>query len=172
MRAAVALLLVAGTAHARAPDPVHLALIDVTAAPPVPGELAARARTFFPDLVASRPELAATARKGARSYDVTVRIDDYQRSVGPDPQPGQSGQVLTVRVGVQILGTVQPSGAIALTGAGRGTVMAQVGARPRPRDEADARDEALREALTRAVDEAIGKLGPPPRAKKRSARPR
>ena len=188
--AVLALCLVApGLAGGRtAPPRYHFAIAGVDAVASAPAEVSVKARAILAELLAARPEFVATLdgapdakaepeafrrwceRRKVEPYAVTVKIDRFDRTLAPNPQPGKSGQLLTVGLDVQLVGVKMPGSLLALAGSGGATVAAEVGARIRPREEEVTRDDALRAALTQAVDAALAELKrPPPKVK---AKPR
>ncbi len=163
-----------------APTKYHFELTAVTATPKAPAEVTVKAKALFNEIVAARPESVTLEGapdpkaqpaefrrwlddRGIKAFAVELKIDDYQRSLAPDDKPGASGQLLTVRVGLSLVGSQMPGNALALAGSGASTVTAGVGSTVRPREEEGARDDALRDALTHAVEDAVAKLSAPPR---------
>src|SRR5262249_30347687 len=136
---------------------------------------------LFAEIVAARPEFVATLEgapdpktqpaefrrwldeRGIKAFAVQLKIDDYQRALLPDDQPGHGGQLLTVKIRLSLVGSQLPGNALALAGSGASTVTAGVGATLRPKEEEGALDDALRDALTHAVEDAVAKLSAPPR---------
>ncbi len=169
----------------RPPAPkYHLELAEVQATPKAPAEISVKARQIFGEIAGARPELVARLDgapdpkasptefrrwlddRNIRAFTVQLKVDDYARSLAPNDKPGASGQILTVKVGVSLVGSQIPGNALALAGSGGSTVIAEVGTSLRPREEEGAMDDALRDALTHAVDDAIAKLSAPPRTGK------
>jgi hypothetical protein len=180
------LLLLGALAHGRrAPAPRYLLEIaEVQATPGAPAEISVKARTVLGQILAGRPEFVARLEgapdpkthpaeyrrfldaRHVRAFAVQLKVDDFARALVPATKPGASGQVLTIKVGVSLVGSQIPGDALALAGSGGATVMAEVGETLRPREEEGAIDDALRDALTHAVDDAVSKLSAPPRATK------
>ena len=147
---------------------VHLEVENVNAAEGLPPELPAKAALVLNGVLGEHPELAPAAGKGITSYALTSNVNLFERTV--EPNPNGNGQVLVVKVGVQLVGSVLPSRAMALTGSGRSTVKVEVGATVNPRDEQFALDDALKDAYGRAVEQALTQLAAP--AKAAPARPK
>lgn len=181
---AFALVLgVAARARAAAPPRYYFALDEVKGPEHAPAEVTARARQILGDVLAARPEFvrelagapdradAAAYKKylvarRVQAYQVSIKITDYARELAPNDKPGKSGQILTIRVNVSLIGAKIPGGVLALAGTGGATIMAEVGTKVRPREEEVATDEALKNALTQAVDAAVAEMRrPPPKAK-------
>ncbi len=153
----------------------HFDLQKVSATDSAPAELTVKAREVLGEILAERPEHAAAPGKGVKAYGVTLHIDSFERALAPNPKAGASGQVLTIRLSVQLVGSTIPAGVMALAGSGRSTVMAEVGATLRPREEELTIDDALRDALTHAVEEAVTRLSEPPakvETKKKARKPK
>jgi hypothetical protein len=190
--AALALLglAAAAPAEARRPPPpkLHFVVQVVDAVASAPAELSVKTRTMLGDILAARPDFvteiegapdpasdpAGFARQAERRrvtpYAVTIKISEFERSLVPNAAPGKSGQLLTVKLALSLVGTRLPGATLALAGSGGATVMAEVGARIGPREEEGATDDALRSALTKAVDEAVTELrrsAAPPKKKRR-----
>jgi hypothetical protein len=178
-------LAVAVAAVRAAPERYYFEVQGVSAAESAPAEVQVKAKALLGQLLASRPEFVPAlegapdpkadphayqtwlARHRVRAFGVTLRIDSFERGVKPSNKPGDSGQVLTVKLGLSLVGSALPSGALALSGSGQSTVMAEVGARIRPKEEEAAIDDALKDALTHAVDDAVARLRMPPPRKHR-----
>jgi hypothetical protein len=194
MRAGLAILLLGvglapAVATAKAPPApkpqYHVEIKGVEAVPAAPANLAGKAKQVLGEVLAARPEFVATlegapdpaadaagyksylAKNHLRSFGVTIHVSDYQRTLEPNPKANRSGQVLTIRVGVSLLGTAIPDELLAISGEGSSTVAAEVGKNLRPREEEQTIDDALRDALTHAVDEAVTKLKSAKEPKKR-----
>jgi len=182
MRYPLAFLLAVATgatAHAKPATRYHFELAEVTLAPSAPAELSVKARSVFTDLTAARPEVVQTLEnppdpakdatayrkyldaRGVRAFALKVKIDQYDRALGPTKQPGKTGNVLTIHLNVTLVGSQIPGDALALAGSGGSTVMAEVGETLRPREEEMAMDDALKDALGHALDDAIAKLKAP-----------
>jgi hypothetical protein len=180
----VALLVAVSAPAAAAPRRYHFALDEVKATPDAPAEVSVKARHILGEILASRPEFVTElpgapdrgdaaafqrylAAKKLAAYQVTIKIADYTRDLAPNDRPGKSGQILTIRVNVSLVGSKIPGGVLALAGSGGATVMAEVGNQLRPREEEAALDDALRSALVQAVDAAVVEMKrPPPKAAK------
>jgi hypothetical protein len=187
MRYLLAFLLMAGGAAQAKPARYHFELGEVTVAPSAPAELSVKARAVFDDLTRGRADVVQTlenppdpskdpagyrkylAARGLRAYALKLKIDEYDRSFGPTKEPGKSGNVLTVRLNVSLVGAQIPGDVLALAGSGGATVIAEVGPTLQPREEEGATDDALKDALSHALDDAIAKLNAPPpkKAKKK-----
>ena len=111
---------------------VHLEVENVNAADGLPPELPAKAALVLSGVLGEHTELAPAAGKGITSYALTSNVNLFERTV--EPNPNGNGQVLVVKVGVQLVGSVLPSRAMALTGSGRSTVKGEVGATVNPRE--------------------------------------
>lgn len=183
---AVVTLLAAAPVLAKRPpvqQKFHFELTSVEATPSAPAEISVKARTLFVEIVSAHADFLPTldgAPDGkaqpaelrrwlddhkVRAFTVQLKLDSYERSLAPDPR--QAGQVLTIKVGVSLIGAQIPGGALALAGSGGSMVMAQVGQTLRPREEEGAMDDALKDALSHALDDAIAKLQAPPRKVKK-----
>jgi hypothetical protein len=179
---AVVLLLVAiGRADAKPPVPTkyHFELAEVTVAPSAPAELAVKAREAFDAVAAGRADMApkldgapdpakdpegyrkVADAKGVKSYAIKMKIDDYSRSLEP-VAPGKRAQMLKIALSVALVGAQLPGEALALAGRGGATVSQEVGATPRAGEEEALRDDALKAAVTQAVEDAVAKLQAPP----------
>lgn len=172
---------VASAKRAPAPTKYHFELTAVTATSKAPAEVSVKAKALFAEIVAARPESVVTLEgapdpkaqptefrrwlddRGIKAFAVELKIDDYQRALLPDDKPGHTGQLLTVKIGLSLVGSQMPGNALALAGSGASTVTAGVGSTLRPREEEGALDDALRDALTHAVEDAVTKLSAPPR---------
>lgn len=170
----------AGPAAASTPPRYYFALEEVKVTDSAPAEVSVKAKTILRAVLASRPEFIPAldgapdpvaapfayrkflAAKKVAAYQVNVKITDYARAVEPNDKPGKSGQILTIRIGVSLLGAKIPGGVLALAGSGGATVMAEVGSKIRPREEEGAMDEALKNALEQAVDAAVYEMRRPP----------
>jgi hypothetical protein len=166
----------AGAERRAAPPRLHFIVKVIDAVASAPAELSVKTRTMLGAILAARPDFVVSLdgapdpevdpqafRKYAVArhvtpYAVTLKISEYQRSLTPNTEPGKAGQVLTIKLSLQVVGTKFPGETLALAGSGGATVMAEVGARLRPREEEGAMDDALRSALTKAVDEAVAEL--------------
>jgi hypothetical protein len=173
----------AGASRAATAPRYYFALEEVHAVDGAPAEISVKAKTILRELLAARPEFVASldgapnpasdpegfkkllaARKIA-AYQVAIKITEYDRKLAPNDKPGRSGQLLTIRVGVSLIGSKIPGGVLALAGTGGATIAAEVGANVRPREEESAMDEALKNALVQAVDAAVVEMKrPPPKA--------
>lgn len=170
----------ASAKRAPAPTKYHFELTAVTATSKAPAEVSVKAKALFAEIVAARPESVTLEGapdpkaqptefrrwlddRGIKAFAVELKIDDYQRSLLPDDKPGHTGQLLTVKLGLSLVGSQMPGNALALAGSGASTVTAGVGSTLRPREEEGALDDALRDALTHAVEDALTKLAAPPR---------
>ena len=187
MRLAVAALAVATLAwpaHAaarRAPAPrYHFTVTSVVAVENAPSEISVKAKALLAEILAGRPEFVDSLEgapdpavdpsgftkyvdaRHIRAFAVTVKIDRFHRDLAPNDKPGKSGQVLTIGLDVSLVGTKVPGGVLALAGGGGATVAAEVGTRMRPKEEEVTMDDALRAALTQAVDGAVAELKRPP----------
>ena len=176
MRAHLAVLLVGGLVSVAAPAGAavryHLKLAGVEPVAGVPPEVAGRVGDVVDSVVRERKEFVATldgapgdpeklrkwlAARKIHAFEVTVKITSWEREVAP-PAPGKSGQVLKVRMTLQLVGTSYPSDALALSGTGASTVMMEVGKTIFPKEESSAADSAVKEATGRALDEAVVRL--------------
>jgi hypothetical protein len=175
------LLVAAGAKPVR----YELVLREVKLAPSAPAELAVKARRVFDTVTGQRADVVkppengpdpdrdpAAYRKdlearGVKAYALTVTIDQYERSFGPNPEPGKKGNLLTVKLGLAIVGAQLPGGALALSGSGSATVMADAGATLAPREEEDAGEAALQDAFGHALEQALERLQAPPRPQPR-----
>ena len=177
MRYPLAFLLIF-TCAAGGSKPVryHFELDEVLLAPTAPAELAVKARKVFAEAVAGRADVVQTLEnapdpvkdpqafrkyldaQGIRAYALKIKIDPYERSFGP----GKRGNVLTIRLGVSLVGAQLPGDALALAGSGGSTVTAEVGPTLRPGEEEETMDDALKDALGHALDDALAKLQAPP----------
>lgn len=173
----------AGATRAATAPRYYFALDEVHAVGGAPAEISVKARSILREILATRPEFVAAldgapnpasdpdgyrkflaARKVA-AYQVSIKITEYERKLAPNDKPGRAAQVLTIRVGVSLIGSKIPGGVLALAGTGGATIAAEVGANVRPREEESAMDEALRNALVQAVDAAVVEMKrPPPKA--------
>jgi hypothetical protein len=168
----------------------HVQAVDADA-PGAPAEITAKARAMLGEILAARADFVVTLEgapdperepealkrfleaRRIRAYAVTVKITGYERSLAADDRPGRSGQILKVRVSLALVGTKMPGDVLAFAGKGSGTVAAEVGARPRPREEEEVMDDALKSAISEAVDGAVAELGrtpPKPASKKKTRR--
>jgi len=183
--AALAVALLAAPAAARLPPATryHFTITSVVAVDNAPSEISLKAKLLLAEILAGRSEFVATL-EGApdpktdpaaftkyvdahhiQAYTVTLKIDRYHRDLVANDKPGKSGQVLTIGLDLSLVGTKLPGGLLALAGSGGATVAAEVGSRMRPREEEVTMDDALRAALTQAVDGAVAELRrPPPKA--------
>lgn len=180
---ALALVCAGGVAWAKAapaPKKYYLELTAVEAASNAPAEVTVKAKAIFAQVAATRPQIvthldgAPDARAqpeelrrwldshGISAFAVRLKLEPFERSLIPDDKPGHSGQILTIKLGVSILGAQIPGEALALAGSGGSTVMAEVGQTLRPREEENALDDALKDALSHALEDAITKLSAPP----------
>lgn len=169
----------AGVAGAATPPRYYFALDEVRAVDSAPAEASVKARGILGDVLASKPEFVVKldrapergnteawkkllAARKLEAYQVSIKITDYARALAPNDKPGKSGQILTIRVGVSLVGSKIPGGVLSLAGTGGATVMAEVGASIRPREEELAMDDALKSALVQAVDAAVAEMRRPP----------
>jgi hypothetical protein len=154
----------------------HVVLSEVHAVPSAPAEITAKARSIFEALIAARPDFVKRLdgapdgkahpeelrrfleTRGIRAFNVELKVEEYARSLEPNDKPGAGGQRLTIKVGVSIIGAQLPDQTLALVGAGGSTIIAEVGKSLRPNEEEATMDDALRDALTHAVDDAVAKL--------------
>ena len=171
MRALILIGLVL-SAPALGAERYHLKLVSVEPVKGVPPEIAARVGALLEKLTKDRPEFVAQltgapedpdklkkwlAAKKIRAFSVTAKITIWERSVEP-PKEDKSGQILKLRVEMQLIGADLPGGGLALTGEGGSTVMVEIGKTVRPRDDEYAAGEALNEATSHALDEAVRRL--------------
>src|SRR5688572_15972354 len=117
----VAFIVVAGlplAAQAKAKKPkerYYVQVVGAETAEGVPKELAEKARTFLPDLLAKRPEFVASlegapsdpdqlrkwlAKKKLRGFKLNVKLTRYTREVAP--KPDAKGQVLKINISLQL----------------------------------------------------------------------
>lgn len=191
LRLALPLLVLAvatpAAARRAAPPKLHFVVQVVDAVPSAPAELSVKAKSVLNEIVAARPEFVQTIegapdptadpegyrklaeKKHIAPYSVTLKISEYERSLAPNSAPGKSGQVLTIKLSLSLVGTKFPTRVLALAGSGGATVTSEVGANLRPREEESTMDDALRSALTKAVDESVAELrkGSTPSKKRR-----
>jgi hypothetical protein len=171
MRALVLLSLLL-SAPVFAAERYHLKLAGVEPVSGVPPEVAAKVGALLEKLTKDRPEFVAEltgapadpdklrkwlAGKKIKAFSVTAKITIWERSLEPAKE-GKSGQILKLRVEMQLLGEAIPGGVLALTGEGGSTVMVEIGKTVRPRDDEYAADQALTEATSHALDEAVRRL--------------
>jgi hypothetical protein len=180
------LLALAGGAGAakKAPERYLFEVQSISATEKAPAEVSVKAKAILAELLATRPEFVARLdgapdpasapheyvkfleTNHVRAFSVTIKVDRWERTLAPGDKP-DTGQVLTIKLGVSLVGAQIPGGALALAGSGQSTVMANVGLRVRPGEEESALDDALRDALTHAVDDAVHRLRMPPPKKKK-----
>jgi hypothetical protein len=178
----VLLLAVLNRADAK-PAKYHFELADVTVGPSAPAELALKARLAFEAVATSRPDLVPVLEgapdpakdpegyrkvmdaRGIRSYSIKMKVDDYARSLEP-VATGKPAQMLKIAVSVSLIGAQIPGDALAIAGRGGATISQEVGATVRTGVEAAMRDDALKAAVTQAVEDAVAKLQAPPPKKK------
>lgn len=164
---------------APAPKKYYLELTAVEAASNAPADVIVKAKTIFAQVAASRPEIVASldgapdakARPaelrrylddhGIRAFAVRLKLEPFERSLAPDDKPGHTGQILTIKLGISLVGAQIPGEALALAGSGGSTVMAEVGATLRPREEENALDDAIKDGVSHALEDAIAKLSAP-----------
>jgi hypothetical protein len=118
-----------------------------------------------PDPAAAPAEFARWAKgRKLRPYRVSVEVTEYGHDLEPLPAP-RTGQRLTVRVVVRLLGEALPGRTMAFTGDGAATVKLEIGKRLRQTDSDVANHDSLLQALGEAVDSSLLKLRAPPPAK-------
>ena len=189
-RACLALLALVATpgvaaAIKAAPPRYYFEVSSITATDKAPAEVSVKARTVLGELLGTRAEFvtklegapdpaAAPAdfqrwldRRRLRAFKVNLNIDTFERSLAKNEKPGESGQILTIKLGVALVGSALPGNAMALAGNGTSTVVAEVGMRLRPGEEESVLDSALRDALTHAIDDAVARLKLPATQKKK-----
>jgi hypothetical protein len=170
--AVVAYVLLFGVSPGAAAERYHLRLAAVEPANGVPPEVAARVGALLGELTKDRKDFVAElagapedaeklrkwlAAKKIRAFAVTVKITSWERSIEP-PSAGKTGQILKLKVNLQLIGTAIPGDVMALTGEGGSTVMVEIGKTVRPRDDEYAAEQAMKEATSHALDEAVTRL--------------
>ena len=182
MRALVCVLVIvivagAGSALAARPtrDRYYFELVGVDGGDNAPANLAVKAKKVFTDLVAKRGELipalegapprtdteafkAYLRRKRIHAYAVNIKVSSFERSLAPNEKQGKSGQILTVAMELSLIGTSIPENILSLSVAGGATIKAETGQRVLPREEEAAVDDALSQALSSALTDAVAKL--------------
>ena len=169
------LVLPAQPAAAKKNSRIHVNVAAVELAPKVPPELEAEVKKAFASESNARKAFVASLdgapgrdkeqaltrwlrKRNIRAYDVTLKLTGYEQNTRPHPQ-GKRGQVLAVKLQVELVGAEIPSGSLGLTGQGEGQVLLEVGSSgPRPSDIATARTESLQFAVKQALDDAIKRL--------------
>jgi hypothetical protein len=154
----------------------HVEIKGVDAVPNAPANISVKAKQLLADLLKSRPEFvpelegapdpaadpvayrAWLTKNKMRSLSVTINVSTFERTLEPNTKKGKTGQILSYHIEVSLVGTQIPDDLLAVGGSGGSTVMAEIGKTIRPKDEEYTSDQALTEALTHAVDEAVTKL--------------
>lgn len=104
-------------------------------------------------------------RRNRRAFKVNVEVTDY--SMDLEPIEGSSSKHLAVHLSLRMFGETIPDRVMAFTGDGSATVKVEVGRRVRDRDREYANDEALKLAVSDAVDQSIKMLRMPAKKRKR-----
>jgi hypothetical protein len=166
-----------GVASAAPPaERYYVEIKGVDAVQNAPANLSVKAKQLLVDLLKTRPEFLAELegapdpatdangyrdwlkKNKLRSFSVTINVASYDRTLEPNTKKGKTGQILSYHIEVSLVGTAIPDDLLAFGGSGGSTVMAEIGKTIRPKDEEYTSDQALTEALTHAVDEAVSKL--------------
>lgn len=154
---------------------IQVTEVEVAEGVTPPAGLPEKARAVLLDLMAKRPGEFVTSLAGApdpdadprafekwlernkiKAFKVVLRVRSWSRTTAPID--GKNDVLLTVRVDVSLLGASMPLTTLAMTGDGSATVAAEVSSKIPPRVEASITDDALRQALTRALDQAVHEL--------------
>jgi hypothetical protein len=145
-----------------------------------PEAIAEVAKNTLVEIISKRPEFILTLegapdrsdapkfsawlrKKKIKAYDVELKLTVYTREV--TPQPEKKGQILAVKIAVEINGSSVPDGSWAMTGDGSAQMAAEVGKKISEATEKNVLRETMVGALTMAVDRAVYKLQnqkPPP----------
>jgi len=174
-----AVVMTASPSPARAvravPERYYFELVGVDGADNAPANLTVKAKKVFADLVTKRGELipaldgapprtdveafkAYLRRKRIRAYAVNIKVSSFERSLAPNEKQGKSGQILTISMELSLIGSSIPENILSLSVAGGATVKAETGQRVLPREDEAAVDEALSQALSTALTDAVAKL--------------
>lgn len=174
--ALVALLLSPSLAAAKKPkERYHLRIDQVRSVDGVPDEVAETAKAMLETIISKRPDFVMTLegapdpatdapafaawlkKNRIKAFSVELKLTTYSKTVTPAPE-GKKGQVLTVTVAVEILGSSLPDMSWAMTGDGSAMIATEVGSKVSAAIEKNVTKEVLTSALTIAVDRALHKL--------------
>lgn len=161
-------MVLSNTAFAGKPQRYYLELGEVSAAPELPVETVAKTRTLFAELLSGREDVSPVRAAGVAAFSLKLKVAG-ERKLGPNPD--KPGQLLTIGFNVMLVGTKLPGDVLAMSGQGISTVVTEVGATVRPKEEELATDDALRDALSQALNDALTRLArpvqPPAKTKKK-----
>jgi hypothetical protein len=107
--------------------------------------------------------------RSLRAFKVNVELTEYAADV--EQREGR-GALLTVRVGLKMLGETVPDRVMGFTGEGTAAVKVEVGKRVRPADRTYADEQALDLATADAIKMAMTRLREPPPSQRKPKKPR
>lgn len=102
-----------------------------------------------------------------RAFKVNVEVSEYSIEAATETRRDGTGQVVIVRVALQLFGETIPDRVMAFSGEGSATVKLEVGKTVRPRDREEASSAAIDEAVASAISRSLEKLQEPPPSQKK-----
>ncbi len=103
-----------------------------------------------------------------RAFKVNVDVSEYSIEAATETKRDATGQVVIVRVALQLFGETMPDRVMAFSGEGSATVKLEVGKTVRPRDREEATSAAIDEAVASAITRSLEKLQEPPPSEKKT----
>ena len=169
-----ALMALAAASSARAAGPkFYFQVGEVKAGPEVDATLRAYAGEALKAELASRPEWASDVgkvattdpqalvaelkRRNLRGFSVTVRFEHVTKKV-EEPSPGSRNKRVSLDVKLSVFGTTIPEAKLSFSGDGESGVEAEVSDRGMEDEITSMSKDAIKDALTQAVDQAVMKL--------------
>jgi len=122
-------------------------------------ELAKRPQFVLDDKMPEDPDKLAgeLKKRNLKGYKVFVRLTKVSTEVLP-PKEGRPYKQLSATVRADIIGVTLPGEVMALGGDGESSSMTEISGKPRDEEVSQLKEEALKDALSQAVDKALVKL--------------
>lgn len=122
-------------------------------------ELSKRPQFVLDDKMPEDPDKLAgeLKKRNLKGYKVFVRLTKVATEVLP-PKEGRPYKQLSATVRADIIGVTLPGEVMALGGDGESSSMTEISGKPRDEEVSQLKQEALKDALSQAVDKALVKL--------------
>jgi hypothetical protein len=185
--AALALAIPSAPARAKSRETYVFLISRVELAKGVPKEVEAQVLARLGTAVAEHAHLEASLPAAApdpeaqpqkfkdylkarrqRAFKVNVDVSEYSIEAATETKRDATGQVVIVRVALQLFGETMPDRVMAFSGEGSATVKLEVGKTVRPRDREEATSAAIDEAVASAITRSLEKLQEPPPSEKKT----
>jgi hypothetical protein len=185
--AALALAIPSAPARAKSRETYVFLISRVELAKGVPKEVEAQVLARLGTAVAEHADLEASLPAAApdpeaqpqkfkdylkarrqRAFKVNVDVSEYSIEAATETRRDATGQVVIVRVALQLFGETMPDRVMAFSGEGSATVKLEVGKTVRPRDREEATSAAIDEAVASAITRSLEKLQEPPPSEKKT----